>query len=216
MKKLLVIAVSIFCVTNVFSQNEFSLSGGMAFPAGDFANASGGAAKIGFQGDLLYQHQTQDKSKLWIAGMARFQSFKVDISQFEQSFPGTQITATNWSAFSFLVGPVVKFDLTETSSFEPRILLGYMTAKSPSVTAAVGTASATANSANGGAFATMLGASFKFKASDKMKIVAGFDYLTANPKFNVTATSLNGSASQESNQQISSFSVTVGLCFKLK
>lgn len=151
---------------------------------------------------------------MWVAGLVRFQSYKVDISQFEQAFPGMQISTTNWEAISFLAGPVVKFDLTETSSFEPRILLGYMTAKSPSVSVKSGGASASVDPVDAGAFATMLGASFKFRASNKMSIVGGLDYLTANPKFTIKA---SGSASsQESNQQISAFSVIVGLSFKLK
>lgn len=215
MKKLcVVIVVSLFCVGQSFAQSELSISTGLSFPAGDFGNSTGGAAKIGIMGDIMYQRQTQDKSKLWVAGLVRFQSYKVDIAQFEQAFPGMQISCTNWEAISFLAGPVVKFDLTETSSFEPRILLGYMTAKSPSVTVSSGGTSAAVNSDNAGAFATMLGASFKFRASDKMSIVAGVDYLTANPKFTISASGTP--TSEQSNQQISSFSVIVGLRFKLK
>lgn len=213
MKKISVLMVGICCATQLLAQSELSISTGMAFPAGDFGNSNGGAAKIGLMGDIMYQHLTQDKSKLWVAGMVRFQSYKVDIAKFEQAFPGMQISSTHWDAFSFLAGPVVKFDLTETSSFEPRILLGYMSAKSPSVTVSAGGTSASVNSDNGGAFATMLGASFKFKASAKISFMGGVDYLTANPAFTIAASGINGS--EQINQQISSFNVIVGLSFKL-
>lgn len=215
MKKLFILMAGIIWFMPGFAQNELTVSGGLAFPAGDFASTSGGAAKMGFLGDVMYQHQMLD-SKLWLAGLARYQSNKIDIAEFERAFPDVQISTTNWTAFSILVGPIVKFDVSETSSFEPRILLGYMSANSPKVTASSGTATAIADSDNGGAFAAMLGASFKFRASDRMSIAAGVDYLTANPKFTVTANADGMSASEESSQQISTFNVTAGLTFRLR
>lgn len=211
MKKLNLLVVLILFASPIFAQDELSLSLGASIPIGSFAKDSEGAAKTGFMADLLYQHQTKEGSKLWLAGAFKYQSNGADVSSIQQSLPGYTATATNWSAFSILAGPVIKVELSEKASFEPRIMIGYMSAKTPSLTIASSSSSATIPSASAGAFATLLGANFKFKTSEKMSVVLGIDYLSANPKFTTT---FNGQ-SLESNQEVSVFNAMFGLAFKL-
>lgn len=212
MQRIYLFVVLILFAAPIFAQDELSLSLGASIPTGSFGKDTEGAAKTGFMADLLYQHQTKEGSKLWLAGAFKYQSNGADVSSIQQSLPGYSATATNWSAFSILAGPVIKVDLSEKTSFEPRIMIGYMSAKTPSLTISSGSSGAfTIPSASAGAFATLLGVNFKFKTLEKMSVVLGADYLSANPKFTTT---FNGQ-SLESNQEVSMFNVMCGLAFKL-
>jgi hypothetical protein len=217
MKKLLTVLFILGCTMQLFAQGELSVSLGTAIPTGDFANkTTGGGAKAGLMGQLMYNYKIQ-KSNYGIAGMFRYQTNSVDASEFAKEFAGVSATAKNWNAFSFLVGPTAQFNLSDNVAIEPLIMVGYMSASSPKVSVfSGGSEIVTVGSASAGSLATLVGANVKFKIADNARLLVGVDYLTANPKFNITATSGGTSMSTDANQRIDAINLMVGVSFKLR
>gem|GEM_PF-5124342 len=212
MNKLLTLVIYLLCVSFGFAQGELGVTLGGSIPSGDFASASGGDAKTGFGAGLLYQHHKNASSKLLMAGEFRFQSYAVDNSSLSQGLPpGVNIAATKWSVISVLLGPVLKVKLNDASSLEPRIMAGYMSASTPSLSASGGGASGNFPSSTAGAFAALVGINLKFKVAENTKFVFGVDYLTANPKFSASV----GGQTQDTNQQVNSLNISIGFAFKL-
>lgn len=215
MKKIFSLAFILFCAASLCAQDEFAISIGAAIPTGSFATKEGGAANTGFIGSMMYTHKSSLNSKVALGIMGRYMSSSLDESTFGTPPPGGTVKSTNWNAFSILAGPVFNLHISETAVFEPRFMIGYLSATSPSATLSYNGNSASIGSSTAGAFAFSIGTNLKFNMSGNSSFIIGADYATATPKFSPSVSSGSGSLSQSVEQQVSTVNITAGFSFKI-
>lgn len=184
------------------STREFKLFGGLSFPAGDFGVSTSPQAGLAETGFTLGAEVCSEVARHFPIGVGGvFNIHGVDVSQFEQQFPGFRFDAGSWSLFWFtgLVG--ANTPVSPTVNLYAHGNLGLLLANSPDITVFSGGGSGHVSSATGTAF----GYGFSFGALIDTRFDAGMRYLTGEPEF--TVSSITG------KQSISVFQLTFGYVF---
>lgn len=181
-------------------RNALFISGGIADPVGNFRSNDGGAALTGVGYNIGYNRQLT--KSLYFAVLLANQSFKINETAI--------VSGTNWRTSSILVGPMWSISTSESNNafFQPRFLIGQMSARSPNATIGA----TTIPSASGDAFAFLIGAGLRLDLTKRASLFFNLDYLTAKPTFTHKILYSNGqSVTTSFDQQISAISFSIGL-----
>ena len=211
--------------------NEISINAGIGIPScnfskGDYADETSGFAKTGFHINLSGTHHF---NKNWgvnvLVGYTQFGSTGLQsLADGYKEDSGTDSTTLNTtgnnSSFTVLVGPVYNIPVSDKFSVQLRALGGYT-----STTLAgfkvyyedyLDNTVMEQNKATGGAFGFQLGAGIKYKASDKIYILANGDYFNSKPSMDITYENYNVNSGRKLttyNETVSGINITLGIGF---
>jgi outer membrane protein W len=203
MKKIIFLIVTLASMQSHAQDNTFYVALGASSPVGDFHNAGG--AKTGVTFDLGFTHKLKGK-KTAFAAQLRGQSYPFN----EQT---TTANVTTWSASSILVGAMWVLPLTDKIFFQPKIMVGYTIASSPSVTYS-GSTPLSIPSSSGSAFSDVFSATLRYDVWKKMSLLVSVDYFESDPKFNITASSSTSSQTYSTDQKMNSINFCAGLGYR--
>ncbi len=236
MKKIYTLILMIFISSNIIAQNEtdkgyIAITIGPSFPTGDFASTDVDNEKAGLAGtgaifDLSYAHRLG--KNFGIAAMLRGQSNPIDEAAFiaaaVNASPGISwsIKSDPWSLGGIMVGVYGSFPIgSGKTAFEPRLLLGYMSATVPEITitgSAFGLSySAVSESMSAGGFALMIGGNFRFNVGKKISLLTGLDIYGSSSEFQNVRTQYSDGSSDFNTfiQSFSSVNLNFGIAYRL-
>jgi hypothetical protein len=175
----------------------FSLSLGPSFPAGNYAskdydNYEAGWAQPGVSFDLLFNHKI-GKGDFGVSLLSRGQVHMMDgqafVNELDAKMPDTywSIDGGVWSLSSLMFGGFGSIPVTKSTTFDPRIMVGFTGARLPDYTV-LGAVNGSRFwvkqvSTTAVAFSYMLGAGFKFNLGKKYALLTQLDYLGGAPEF---------------------------------
>ena len=123
----------IFCLISSFLNAQdrkdrfINVGIGIASGTGSFSDVDGGAASSGTNWDFTFQSKLKHTKTFGYALMIRKQTVGVDKSAIEQQFtPGTNVSVTEWSAMSYMIGFKWSLPIGKKSFIEPKFLFGLM------------------------------------------------------------------------------------------
>ncbi|MGY6561680.1 MAG: hypothetical protein ACXITV_06205 [Luteibaculaceae bacterium] len=246
MKKLLSILLLTMAVSCFYAQEFkgfFSISAGFSMPVQDYSfeyNVDDLFAKTGPCLDLSFGYLI-GRSRFGLSATIRsmFNGFNADaltnLLNTQNSNLVWQVQSDPYRTNAFMLGGYASFLLADIVSFtppqilnkihfQPRALIGVANSVSPENHVAVFdrsidfSAVSNRKSATTTSFAYLLGAGFKFEISDRIGILADFDYFESEPKFKNVEFEVfeNGNLSDvklDSSYLISTVNITIGMCF---
>jgi hypothetical protein len=208
-----------------------TLGFGPSIPLSDFASTSTGNDDAGYAltgGNLNIAFAYKLGNNLGLTAMFTGTSNPVDVdaiaADFNESYPTADwtITADRWRIAGFMIGGFATFPATENLSFDVRLLGGVLQSTMPEIRATgvagpVG-ASATREEVKKSSATFDLGFLFRYKIGSSLCLLAGADFIGANPKFNdvTTTTSFGTSSSADIDQSYSTMNINVGIGVLLK
>ena len=235
MKKLITtVIVIISCIMYSYAQGQkgyIGISAGPNLPVGeyastDFSSDAAGWAKLGVNIDISFAYQFGE-GNLGIAALLRGQVNPTDAQAMEDfynnSFSGANWTVNgeSWKLGGLLLGGYGSFPISEKTSFDTRVMAGFLNSALPSFTVTATNDGSTGwykhESVTAISFAYLAGVGLKFDISPKLYLLTNVDYWASNPKFkDVKITASDGTTSTDSFEPgIGSFSVSVGIALKL-
>ncbi len=181
---------------------RFKLFGGIGFPVGDFSESGtpeGGLAQAGFT--VGAELCTEAAPHFELGAGAGFNLHSVDVSYFQNQYPGVRLDAGSWKLFWFT--GLVGFDanVSDDVDFYGHGNFGLLFASTPDFTAYSGGSTGHANSVSG----TSVGYGFNFGFIFNNRFDAGLRYLAGEPSFTINGIS--------GKQSIAVFAVTFGYVF---
>ncbi len=235
MKRIVILFALIPVLMNaqVSDRQVVSLSAGVSVPMGDFqkkllSDSTSGFAKTGIAINFNYSYRVTHNFGL--QAMVTYSSNKLDNTgyrdQLEQAHPdyGVSVESTkNWSSGGLMAGPYLTFPIADLFRWDIRALGGYFGAYSPKVTVRATNINDPSdkkeyyvNSTKAYDFGYMLGTGFRFTMNSYYLMLFG-DYTNVNVKFdNASGWDWDNEPYVTSfEQQISYFTVTVGIGYKL-
>lgn len=235
MKNILTYLVLVTICLQANAQEEkrgyLSIGLGPSIPLSDFASTSTGNDDAGYAlngGNLNLTFAYRIGSNLGVTGMLTGTSNPVNVTalaqDFKENYPSAdwEITADRWKIGGLMVGGFGTFPITERFTFDVRLLAGVLQSTMPKVTAkatagALG-ASATREEKMATALTFDLGFLFRYQVGNSICLLAGTDFIGANPKYNdvKTTTSFGNSSSQDIDQVYSTMNINVGIGILLK
>ncbi len=204
---------------------------GPSIPFSDFSSTSSGNDDAGYAmagANLNITFAYRLGRSLGLTAMLTGTSNPVDAdalaSDFNKTYPGTNwtISADRWRIGGLMVGGFATFPASENLSFDVRLLGGVLNTTMPEIraTATSGIAGATATREQKTASAPTfdLGFMFRYRAGDYLCLLAGADFIAANPTFNdvVTRTSFGNTSTSNIDQNYSTMNINVGIGILLK
>ncbi len=227
--KLLIILLitSVFVYAQSTNRQYIGISIGPSFPTGDFTktdlnDSTSGWAKTGVAINISYAYRLTHNFGIQIMGnfsSNRFDNLKYrDALEIQHSDTMFSIESTkNWSGGGLLVGPYLRFPLSEKLSWDFRALFGFYAGYSPKVTIRASTDDEALPSyyrESGSAFSYgySFGTGFKYRLSKYYLLLFG-DYLSSPLKFkNASGWDINNEPYLTSfDQNVSYVYVTIGL-----
>jgi len=185
-------------MSSIFAQSmgsTISLTVGSATALGDFglqdadaANAGGAASGLTFDLGVKADGTPEYKNfglnlllKLQVNPMG--QDFADD---FLKDFPGG--TTASFGAYTltgYMIGTHYNWRINDNFGIQPKVLIGLMDAKSPQIEMSfMGVKFAEITSGEASTFTSLIGADLVYDIG-KFRLQAGYDFVSANPKFNV-------------------------------
>jgi len=211
------------------SKQFIGLSVGPEFPTGDYGktdinDSTSGWAKTGVVINLVYGYRFTHNLGVYVTGL--FSSNRFDNIAYKNALENEPANAnygfsvestSNWSCGGLLVGPFLRFPLSEKLSWDIRGAFGLYGAYSPKITIYTTDKSSSEKatyyreSGNAVSYAYTFGTGFKYKLS-KYYILLFADYLNSPVKIkNASGWDLNDKPYLISfNQNISYFAATLG------
>jgi hypothetical protein len=181
------------------SWNSISVSGGPALPLGKFAsentiNSGAGLARRGYTFSL--DSDWKSKGPIGLKTNLRYQSFGIStqfyldfLAPIKQTGEIYRLNSGQWNAWSFHMGPAMKFKLEKKLSFAPYIVLGLQSlSKARFYFGSDDTTSFIEQSSGSGlTFSWCLGGNLIHFFNDKVSILTGIDLQKADGKIkNIT------------------------------
>lgn len=229
--KILLPLIFILLVSGVFAQSGrqyVGLSIGPSFPTGDFAktelnDSTSGWAKTGVSFQVTYAYRFTHN--IGITAIVSYSGNGFDITSYknalEAAHPDTMFSVEaglSWSSGGIMVGPYLRFPLSDNLSWDVRGLVGFYGTNSPRLTIRATTADGEklpdyfVQRASAFAFAYQIGTGFKIKFSKYYLLLFG-DYVSTSMQFtNASGWDWDNEPFEtEFKQDISYMSVTVGL-----
>lgn len=204
MKNLLLV-FGLLVTTAGYAQDKgyVGLNFGLSNPLGDYKSTDpesedAGYAKSGLCYDLSFGYKIG--KNFGIAAMIRRQSNKFNEEELQSSidefnaifdpYAHVSIATEPWKVGVYMAGGYGSFQLTDKLSFESRVLIGLMSAKSPELVVTWTTTdpfepggTEIQSSENGSAFAFGIGAGLKMNVSERICLLFNLDYISATPEF---------------------------------
>lgn len=232
-KAVLLLTICLFAVTKGFSQDKgyVAVSIGPSFPIGDFAskdpdNEKAGLAQTGAIFDISFGYKLG--KNFGVAALIRGQANSTDtqaiVDELYTQIPSTvnaDVETGNWTAGAFLAGGYASFPVSKKISFDPRVMIGFLSATSPDTDVYLSDGSNSGwvkqASVTSTAFAYLVGVGLKFDVGKRICILTNLDYMGANPEFKDVQT-LSSDGNIEVNnwkQPFSTINVGVGVGYRL-
>lgn len=204
---------------------------GPSIPLSDFASTNTSNDDAGYAmsgGNLNIAFAYRLGNNLGLTAMFTGTSNPVDVDaiaeDFTESFPNVNwtITADRWRIGGLMIGGFATFPATENLSFDVRVLGGILQSTMPEIRAkaetGIGNATGKREEKTVSTSAFDLGFLFRYKLGSSFCLLAGADFISANPKFNdVTSTnSFGGSSTADIDQSYYTMNINVGLGFLIK
>jgi hypothetical protein len=204
---------------------------GPSVPFSDFSSTSASNDDAGYAmtgGNLNIAFAYRLGQNLGLTAMLTGTSNPVDVdalaADFKQSYPNANwtVTADRWRIGGVMIGGFATFPASENLSFDVRLLGGVLKSTMPEIrataTSGIIGGSATREEKSVATVTFDLGFMFKYKIANAVCILAGADFITANPKFNdvVTRTSFGGSSTADIDQTYSTMNINIGIGFLVK
>lgn len=235
MKKIVFSLIMLLSLTTQSYAQEtkgyIGISLGPSIPMGDLAskdidNESAGWANTGALVDISFAYKL-GKGNFGITALLRGYSNPTDAqamaNEFAKEFPGATWTveSDSWKIGGLMLGGFGSFPISEKSSFDTRVLIGFVNASSPALTVTENDAGSSIwvkqSSTSATSFAYLIGAGFKFEIGSKLYLLTNLDYLGSKPEFsNVETTSSGGNRTTDTwSQSIGTLNFTAGIALKL-
>lgn len=232
MKKIILLLLTISSITSFAQNNEvekplyssISLTGGIAIPVGDFADAElGGANGV----NLNFQFNYLIKENLAVSFATIYTNNSDNLSGPSATvvLPNYKIESTDWSTTNFLLGVTGILPLTKSLSINGSILGGLSISTSPETTVSYDQGESKIKNVNGKGRTGSFGYQFKvgpnYQLSTRTKLTLDFAYLATTAKFKdvqfkSTADGVLTSSSKTTfEQQIAFTTINLGIIFKL-
>ena len=218
----LILTVCTLVALNAANAQDFihsvSLSFGAATPLNDFAstdltNTNAGGASDGFCIDLEYKGFLFHE-KIGLLAMAKNQFNGVDKDYIALQTPqNTTSSVTAWSLSGYMAGAFYDVKVGEKGFIHPKVAFGILDANTPEWKIENGNnLLVKLESANGMAFSTLFGADFGWNLGN-FKLQAQYDFILANPQFNMKAVDGNGTiiSTGTVNQKMQTYNVKIAL-----
>ena len=218
----LILTVCTLVALNAANAQDFkhsvSLSFGAATPLNDFAstdltNTNAGGASDGFCIDLEYKGFLFHE-KIGLLAMVKNQFNGVDNDYIALQTPqNTTSSVTAWSLGGYLAGAFYDVKVGEKGFIHPKFAFGILDANTPEWKIENGNnLLVKLESANGMAFSTLFGADFGWNLGN-FKLQAQYDFILANPQFNMKAVDGTGTIISTStiNQKMQTYNVKIAL-----
>lgn len=204
---------------------------GPSIPLSDFSSTSTSNDDAGYAmngGNLNISFAYRLGQHLGLAAMLTGTSNAVDVNavaeDFNINYPGSdwKVTADSWKIGGLMIGGFATFPATENLSFDVRLLGGVLQSTMPELNAIdeTGLIDRTIKREEKTAAAATfdLGFMLRYKLGSSVCVMAGADFISANPKFNdvTTTTSFAGSADLDIDQSYNTMNINVGLGILLK
>ncbi|MES2655579.1 MAG: hypothetical protein V4620_08320 [Bacteroidota bacterium] len=208
-----------------------TLGFGPSIPFSDFSSTSTGNDDAGYAmagGNLNITFAYRLGNNLGLTAMLSGTSNPVDVdalaADFNENYPGATWTigADRWRIGGLMVGGFATFPASENLSFDVRLLGGVLNTTMPQIraTAVSGIAGATATREEKTAAAPTfdLGFMFRYKVGGSLCLLAGADFIGANPTFNdvKTTTSFGNTSTSDIDQSYSTMNINIGIGILLK
>jgi len=208
-----------------------AISIGPSIPIGDFAskdadNDKAGLAQTGGLFDISFAYKFG--KYLGVSGLLRTQAYSADkqviVDAVREQLPGNvavDVQAGNWVTGAFMAGGYGSFPISNKASFDTRLMIGAITADSPSLDIYIngggGSAWTKQENVTSSALAYLVGVGFKFNVGKRICILANADYMAATLSFeNAEIVSSDGSLNTTSwDQPFGSVNIGVGVGYKL-
>ena len=199
---------------------------GPSIPIGDFAsknfkNDQAGLARVGLHLDINFAYKLG--KNLGISVLLRGQNNGFDdytyMNEWNKQIGGSwKMNSSPWSIEGFMFGGNGSYPFAEKFSFESRVLIGFLNAKSPELNitqnGSGGASWLNQSSESTYAFSYILGAGFKFDVSKKICLLFNIDYLKSKPEFRDVEVTSNFGGAPEKNTY-SQIYETINLSFGL-
>ncbi|MBI2430005.1 MAG: hypothetical protein HYV29_14645 [Ignavibacteriales bacterium] len=199
----------------VIQKNQFSILGGLSLPTGDFGETNtqkAGFAKTGFGIGLELDVPVDESFSVVTSGL--FLSNPIDESAMNTLFQNAFGSSANVQTESFTsIFALSGIQFIGRSSSTSKLFLhaqgGLLIGTLPEITLTIGSAQSTQASATATTFAFAVGGGLMF--GDRFKV--GAKYLSAKPKYDVTASGTGGTAGGTVEQPTSMvlIFITIGL-----
>lgn len=235
MKQFIFSILAVFTIsTQCYAQGKKGFIGiafGTSIPFGDLSskdidNEAAGWANSGAVFDITFAHKLGD-GLFGITGLLRGQANPTDVGaladEFANEYPGVYWTVESdgWGIGGLMVGGYGSFPVSDKISFDPRAMIGFLSASSPEWTIVGtgpgGTAWVKQSSRTATSFSYLMGAGFKFDIGKKLHLLTNLDCLGSRPEFmNVEVTASDGSRDIDTwSQRMGTLNLTVGLALKI-
>lgn len=207
------------------------ISLGPSFPLGDLAskdpyNSASGWATTGAIFDISFAYKIGE-GNFGVTALLRGQANPTD-AQKQADLLSNQspdiiwtVDSDGWGIGGLMIGGFGSFPISEKTSFDPRIMIGFLNAISPEITISGWRAGESAwikqVSADAMSFAYLVGAGFKFDIGNKFYLLTNLDYLGSNPEFsNVELKASDGSRTTGTwKQSMGTLNLSVGIALKI-
>lgn len=204
---------------------------GPSIPFSDFASTSTGNDDAGYAmagGNLNITFAYRLGNNLGVTAMLTGTSNPVDAdalaADFNDTYPGAEwtISADRWRIGGLMVGGFATFPASENLAFDVRLLGGVLNTTMPEIraTAVTGIVGATATREEKTVATPTfdLGFLFRYRVGSTLCLLAGADFIQANPVFNdvTTRTSFGNTSKSNVDQNYSTMNINVGIGFLLR
>lgn len=204
-----------------------SLNVGSAAALGDFGNqdpnnADAGGAGSGLSFDLgLKMDGTEDLKNFGLNLLMKLQVNPVG-QEYADAFvnelgSGTTATFGTYSLTGYMIGTHYNIRIGDNFKIQPKVLLGYMDAKSPQIDVSfMGAKVAQITRGETSTFAALLGADIGYDIG-KFRIQAAYDYVVASPSYNVKLVSATTGTSEDRvwKQSLVTYNFSIGLGYHI-
>lgn len=228
MKKVFVLlAVLSMISASSFSQDKgyFAVNIGPSIATGDFASTDNkegaGFAKGGAIFDLTFAYEVAPNFGLM--AMLRGQANTVDAQALADEFAkqnpllsGT-VEATSWGLGGLMIGAYGSLPLSNKVFFQPRAMIGFMSATSPEVKYTVSGGWIKQSSQTAGSMGYLVGAGFKFDVAKRLCLLTGIEYSGTKVNFKdvETTTSFGEMQNDSFDQTIGAVNISLGIGVRL-
>ncbi|MES2559371.1 MAG: hypothetical protein V4590_06500 [Bacteroidota bacterium] len=204
---------------------------GPSIPLSDFASTNTSNDDAGYAmngGNLNISFAYRLGSHLGLTAMLTGTSNPVDVDaidrDFEEAFSNADwtITADRWRIGGLMIGGFATFPASENLSFDIRLLAGVLQTTMPEIRAngvsALGEVSATREEKTVATSTYDLGFLLRYKIGNSICLLAGADFIGANPQFDnvTTTTSFSSPSEADIDQSYNTMNVNVGIGFLLR